>query len=89
MVKRITVDTDGNFHREIKARASLEGMTVREAVHETLAMWLNMKFDQETAALRSGTTTVGRDVDSARFRAALDKAGNQPPIDENEIMLKS
>ena len=90
MVKRFLIDTNEKFHREIKARASKEGMTLREAVHEALAMWLNMKLDQETAAQRSGAGIIGRAAaDPVKFRAALEKHRNQPPIDEDEIMIKS
>ena len=38
--KRLTVDVTDDMHREVKAKAALEGKTVSDALRELLRQWL-------------------------------------------------
>lgn len=42
--KRLTVDVTEKMHREVKAKAALEGMTVSDALRLILTHWLEGKI---------------------------------------------
>ena len=59
--------------REVKTVAALNSMTVKEAMTEAIDDWIEKKWTEHDAAIKTGTGSIGRAAKNpAAYKAALE-----------------